>query len=190
MKITIIGAGNMGGAVAAGLAKGNLVQSADIVCTARTQTTLDKIRAIDPEITITTDNSAAAKEADIIILAVKPWLMEEVIADMRASFDPLNQIFVSVAAGGTLEELCSWICPSSPSSVTVFRAIPNTAASVLAKTYRDEYMRKLAKDYPQYGWERNMGYPTKEHVEAIIRHGYTPHHRKSFHLKQLEPTLF
>lgn len=64
------------------------------------------------------------------------------------------------------------------------------AASVLAKTYRDEYMRKLAQEFPQYGWERNMGYPTKEHVEAIIRHGYTPHHRKSFHLKQLEPTLF
>jgi ribonuclease HII len=64
------------------------------------------------------------------------------------------------------------------------------AASVLAKTYRDEYMRKLALEYPQYGWERNMGYPTKEHVQAIIDHGYTPHHRKSFHLKQLEPTLF
>ena len=64
------------------------------------------------------------------------------------------------------------------------------AASVLAKTYRDEYMRKLAQEYPQYGWERNMGYPTKEHIEAIISHGYTPHHRKSFHLKQLEPTLF
>lgn len=64
------------------------------------------------------------------------------------------------------------------------------AASVLAKTYRDEYMRKLALEYPQYGWERNMGYPTKEHVEAIIKYGYTPHHRKSFHLKQLEPTLF
>ena len=64
------------------------------------------------------------------------------------------------------------------------------AASVLAKTYRDEYMRKLAQEFPQYGWDRNMGYPTKEHVEAIIRHGYTPHHRKSFHLKQLEPTLF
>ena len=64
------------------------------------------------------------------------------------------------------------------------------AASVLAKTYRDEYMRNLAKEYPQYGWERNMGYPTKEHIDAIIAHGYTPHHRKSFHLKQLEPTLF
>ncbi len=64
------------------------------------------------------------------------------------------------------------------------------AASVLAKTYRDEYMRKLAQKYPQYGWERNMGYPTKEHIDAIIEHGYTSHHRKSFHLKQLEPTLF
>jgi ribonuclease HII len=64
------------------------------------------------------------------------------------------------------------------------------AASVLAKTHRDEYMRKLAEEYPQYGWERNMGYPTKEHIDAIIRHGYTPYHRKSFHLKQLEPTLF
>lgn len=64
------------------------------------------------------------------------------------------------------------------------------AASVLAKTWRDEHMRALAKEYPQYGWERNMGYPTKEHVEAVIRYGYTPYHRKSFHLKQLEPALF
>lgn len=64
------------------------------------------------------------------------------------------------------------------------------AASVLAKTYRDEYMRQLAAEYPQYGWDRNMGYPTREHVEAIKRFGYTPYHRKSFHLKELEPTLF
>ena len=64
------------------------------------------------------------------------------------------------------------------------------AASVLAKTYRDEHMRRLAKEFPQYGWDRNMGYPTKEHIDAIIAHGYTPHHRKSFHVKQLEPTLF
>ena len=64
------------------------------------------------------------------------------------------------------------------------------AASVLAKTYRDEHMRRLAQEFPQYGWEKNMGYPTKEHVEAIIRYGYTPHHRKSLHLNQLEPRLF
>ncbi|MBR4228385.1 MAG: ribonuclease HII [Bacteroidales bacterium] len=64
------------------------------------------------------------------------------------------------------------------------------AASVLAKTHRDEYMRRIAAEYPQYGWDRNMGYPTKEHIEAIKRFGYTPYHRKSFHPKELEPTLF
>ena len=64
------------------------------------------------------------------------------------------------------------------------------AASVLAKTWRDEYMRKLASEYPQYGWEHNMGYPTREHIEAIRRYGLTPEHRRSFHPKELEPTLF
>lgn len=64
------------------------------------------------------------------------------------------------------------------------------AASVLAKTHRDEHMLQLASRYPGYGWERNMGYPTAEHLEAIKRLGYTPEHRKSFHPKELEPTLF
>lgn len=64
------------------------------------------------------------------------------------------------------------------------------AASVLAKTHRDEFMRKIAAEFPMYGWERNFGYPTKEHIAAIISHGYTPWHRKSFHPKELEPTLF
>lgn len=64
------------------------------------------------------------------------------------------------------------------------------AASVLAKTYRDEFMKKIALEYPEYGWDRNMGYPTREHVDAIKKYGFTPWHRKSFHLKELEPTLF
>ena len=64
------------------------------------------------------------------------------------------------------------------------------AASVLAKTHRDEYMRKLAEEFPQYGWDRNFGYPTPEHIEAIRRYGLTPYHRKSFHPKALEPSLF
>ena len=64
------------------------------------------------------------------------------------------------------------------------------AASVLAKTWRDEYMTKLAREFPQYGWERNMGYPTPEHIAAIKKYGYTEHHRKSFHPKELEPVLF
>ena len=64
------------------------------------------------------------------------------------------------------------------------------AASVLAKTYRDDCMRALAAEYPQYGWERNMGYPTREHIDAIRAYGLTPQHRRSFHPKELEPTLF
>ena len=64
------------------------------------------------------------------------------------------------------------------------------AASVLAKTWRDEKMRQLAAEYPQYGWDRNMGYPTPEHIEAIRKYGLTPYHRRSFHVKELEPTLF
>ena len=64
------------------------------------------------------------------------------------------------------------------------------AASVLAKTCRDEFMRKISARYPEYGWDRNMGYPTREHIDAIRRYGYTPWHRKSFHVKELEPSLF
>jgi len=56
------------------------------------------------------------------------------------------------------------------------------AASVLAKTYRDDIMVKLAKEYPYFGWERNMGYPTKIHREGIKKHGTTPYHRMSFQL--------
>ena len=58
------------------------------------------------------------------------------------------------------------------------------AASVLAKTYRDEYMRQLHELYPQYHWDSNMGYPTKAHYEAIKQYGITPVHRKSFKLNK------
>lgn len=63
------------------------------------------------------------------------------------------------------------------------------AASVLAKTYRDDYMLDLAKEFPQYGWDKNMAYPTKEHREAIVKYGVTPYHRMSYRLLK-EPELF
>jgi ribonuclease HII len=56
------------------------------------------------------------------------------------------------------------------------------AASVLAKTFRDEYMEKIHLEYPVYNWTKNKGYPTKEHRLAITKYGITPYHRKSFHL--------
>ena len=56
------------------------------------------------------------------------------------------------------------------------------AASILAKTYRDDYMTELAKEYPQYDWLSNKGYPTKKHRDAIRQYGITPYHRKSYNL--------
>ncbi len=56
------------------------------------------------------------------------------------------------------------------------------AASILAKTYRDDYMKELHEQYPYYGWDHNAGYPTKEHREGIAQHGTTPYHRMTFSL--------
>lgn len=56
------------------------------------------------------------------------------------------------------------------------------AASILAKTYRDDYMDALAQEYPQYDWMKNKGYPTKKHREAIRQYGITPYHRKTFNM--------
>jgi ribonuclease HII len=58
------------------------------------------------------------------------------------------------------------------------------AASVLAKTHRDEYMKQLHEEYPQYNWAQNKGYPTRDHRDAIIAHGITPYHRKTFRLNE------
>ena len=62
------------------------------------------------------------------------------------------------------------------------RYMPIAAASILAKTYRDAIMVRLHQEHPEYGWDRNKGYPTREHYEAIERHGVTPYHRRSFAL--------
>ncbi len=70
------------------------------------------------------------------------------------------------------------------------RFLSIAAASVLAKTYRDEHMENIANQYRNYGWERNKGYPTAEHREAIRQHGATPEHRRSFRLLPIgEPQL-
>ena len=63
------------------------------------------------------------------------------------------------------------------------------AASILAKTCRDDYMDRLAEQYPMYDWQSNKGYPTPRHREALHRYGPTPYHRRSFHLHGEEPLL-
>lgn len=64
------------------------------------------------------------------------------------------------------------------------------AASILAKTYRDDLMEKLSVSHPEYGWERNVGYPTKQHRNAIEKYGITPYHRRSFRLLPNQLNLF
>lgn len=67
--------------------------------------------------------------------------------------------------------------------------LPIAAASVLAKTYRDDYMLELHKEYPCYGWDHNKGYPTVQHRDAIANHGVTPYHRLSFNLQNKQLSL-
>ena len=64
------------------------------------------------------------------------------------------------------------------------------AASILAKTYRDEYMEGIAADFPEYDWLQNKGYPTIKHRQAVLKLGLTPHHRRTFRVTEPQLTLF
>jgi ribonuclease HII len=64
------------------------------------------------------------------------------------------------------------------------------AASILAKTYRDDFMEKIASEFPQYDWASNKGYPTLKHRETVLQHGFSPYHRRSFKVSDPQLTLF
>ena len=123
MKITVIGAGNMGGAIARALAAASSVRH-EIVCTARSSETLASLSASG--FSAISDNRKAVEGADIVIFAVKPWLMEDVVRDVAPCLDLSNQVVASVAAGITFEQLTQWF----DGSPAMFRIIPNTAIEV------------------------------------------------------------
>ena len=129
MKLAIIGTGNMGGAIARGLIASGSWQAADLICTAKSDSGLARIHAFLPGVQATRDNALAASEADIIILAVKPWFIGEVIEEIRPVLDFDRQLIVSVAAGISLQEM--ELLLAAPESPALFRAIPNTAVEVL-----------------------------------------------------------
>ena len=150
MKIAIIGTGNMGGAIMRGLIKSGTCRPEDFICTAKTETTLDKIRGYNPGIRTSKNNASAVAEADIVVLAVKPWLVETVMEEIRPNLGKEKQIIVSVAAGITLSDLVRYvepqydvvvanrICaevegkePEAFDEPVIFRAIPNTAVEAL-----------------------------------------------------------
>lgn len=92
MKITIIGSGNIGGAIARGLAKGTIFKASDITCTAQSQATLDKMQAINADFVLSRNNVEAARGADIIVIAVKPWRVEMIIDEIKPVLDLNKQI--------------------------------------------------------------------------------------------------
>ena len=121
MKVAIIGTGNMGSAIARGLAQGYLVQGHEIVVSNPTNGKLEKLKADFPNIKTTNNNMDAASNADIVIAAVKPWLIEEVLEPLRLK---RTQILVSLAAGICFDDLAHFCGePEMP----IFRVIPNTA---------------------------------------------------------------
>ena len=123
MKITIIGAGNMGGAIARALAVSD-ISDLEITCTVRSAEKLERLSRAG--FIATSDNRAAVKNADVVIFAVKPWLMEAVVRDVAPFMDLSNQIVASVAAGVTVGQLYQWL----GGSAVMFRIIPNTAIEV------------------------------------------------------------
>lgn len=153
MKIAIIGTGNMGGAIAKGLIKSGTCIPEEITCTAKSEITLNKLRGYNPALQVTHDNKEAVQGADIVILSVKPWLIGDVIEEIRPVIDLKHQLIVSVAAGISLRDLTLLLIPDYELYETeriiaraeerepvfpdtfaepvLFRVVPNTAAEVL-----------------------------------------------------------
>lgn len=108
MKIAVIGAGNMGGALIKGWAKSGL--TTDLIITAQTKKTLDRFAQDYPDITTMLDNVAAVAEADIVVLAVKPWLVQQVIAQIQQILK--DKLLISVAAGIRHERIDVYAMPN------------------------------------------------------------------------------
>ena len=130
MKLSIIGAGNMGGAIARGLKSSSLIKASDICCSDISQETLNKIKKDIADINITTNSIDAVKNADIIIVAVKPWLIESVIDKIKEAMDYKHQIIISLAAGIDFFKLCQFLKKADGSIPAIFRVVPNTAIEV------------------------------------------------------------
>lgn len=150
MKTAIIGAGNMGGSIARGLANGSLITESDIIVSNPSANKLEQLKKEFPAIKTTHNNAEAAAGADIVIVAVKPGIMKAVVRELKLKS---RQILVSVAAGISFEELAHFgILPEMP----MYRVIPNTAICELesmtlvsarnTNSEQDEFILSLFRD--------------------------------------------
>jgi len=127
MKIAMIGAGAMGGATVEGMIKADCFDNKDIMVSDPSEAVLKKFA--EQGISTTTDNAQAAKEADVVIVCVKPWLVETVLAGIKESLKPEKQILIVIAAGVKSANIQEWLGTQCP---PLFLCIPNIAIAQLA----------------------------------------------------------
>lgn len=127
-NIAIIGAGNMGGAIARGLSQSSLVNKISV--SDINEESLRSLQNFNNAIEVSTDNCENIKGADIVILAVKPWLVSQIISQIKNDLDYKNQIFISIAAGVSTADLQE-LLDINGEKPALFRIIPNTAIDVL-----------------------------------------------------------
>lgn len=128
MRISIIGAGAMGGAMAKGFLKSGSFSHSDIMVSAPSQQTLDQFAPLG--IATTANNSTAAKHGDVVCVVVKPWLVEGVLKEIKPSMDYDRQTLVVVAAGITGKQVTEWMDNGKGQAPETVLAIPNTAIEV------------------------------------------------------------
>lgn len=148
MKITIIGAGNMGGAIACGLAASGNIPPQNITVIDHRGRNVSRLKEFSNNLNVVVAEYSSLSNADILIIAVKPWMIEELLETHRTLLTNPNQLIVSVAAVITLSQLQEWTSRQQP----VFRVVPNTAISVrqsmtyIASQNADENQRKQILD--------------------------------------------
>lgn len=132
MKIAIIGAGNMGGAVARGLAKGNAINTSDIYVSNPSTAKLEALKTEFPEINTSTNNCEVALAADIVVLAVKPWKVVEVVEEIKSHLNYSRQAVASMVGGLTIAQLSEWLDRGDGALPATYVIIPNTAIATMS----------------------------------------------------------
>lgn len=135
MKITIIGAGNMGGAIARGFAAKGVFAASDITCCDRSDATLEKLVADAPGIQISKNNAEAVKGSDIVLFAVKPWILQSAVEEVKQSLDYSRQLIISIAAGVGLDRLDEIFAKADGTVPQLVYLIPNIAVEVGAGVF-------------------------------------------------------
>ena len=132
MKLTIIGSGNMGSAIVRGLVQGSVFKPEEITVIDINQAPLDALKKDCLDLNVAMSNFDSISEADLILLAVKPWLIHDIITDIKFHMDYSRQVVISIAAGVSINDIENSLSKYSDTDElpVIFRVIPNTAIAV------------------------------------------------------------